>query len=160
MSFAFLNPKSISLSCSAYLTWVLTKIETKMIQEQLKTNTSKSPAVVSRLEVRLALTDKPFLLEFEKFIDSELNRVIARLSTKLGHRMPSISHNLVRSGRNFAIIMSLTDGHSVASYEIELDQEERLFVLNSRDQKFILPTARTLGEILEFLLFNVFVNSK
>jgi hypothetical protein len=39
--------------------------------------------------------------------------------------MPSISHNLVSNGRNFAIVMSLTDGHSVASFEIELDQQER-----------------------------------
>ena len=129
------------------------------IKEEIYRKNSKYSKIVSRIEVRLTIADKNFCNEFEKFIDSQLSLIIDRLIIKLGHQMPSISHDLVKSNDSYAIILSLTDGSRIASYAIDLLLSENCFLLKDSDTSYKLKSATALGAVLEKLFLNIFTKN-
>ena len=129
------------------------------IKEKIYRKNSKYSKIVSRIEVRLTIADKNFRNEFEKFIDSQLSLIIDRLIIKLGHQMPSISHDLVKSNDSYAIILSLTDGSRIASYAIDLLLSENCFLLKDSDKSYKLKSATALGAVLEKLFLNIFTKN-
>ena len=129
------------------------------IKEEIYRKNSKYSKIVSRIEVRLTIADKNFRNEFEKFIDSQLSLIIDRLIIKLGHQMPSISHDLVKSNDSYAIILSLTDGSRIASYAIDLLLSENCFLLKDSDKSYKLKSATALGAVLEKLFLNIFTKN-
>ena len=129
------------------------------IKEEIYRKNSKYSKIVSRIEVRLTIADKNFRNEFEKFIDSQLSLIIERLIIKLGHQMPSISHDLVKSNDSYAIILSLTDGSRIASYAIDLLLSENCFLLKDSDKSYKLKSATALGAVLEKLFLNIFTKN-
>jgi len=153
-------PQNLRPICS-FFNLACFSAEYKMTAKDQSKYTDKhlSP-VVSRLEVRLSIKDKIFRQEFDEFLDIELISIIDRLTLKLGSRLPSITHNLVKNKENYAIILSVTNGFQVASYLIEINASECSFLLKNDSQVIKIHTSITLGEVLEGFLLNRFGNSE
>jgi hypothetical protein len=114
----------------------------------------KPLVAVSQIEARYALQPMGRDLELLQLMGDELPHLAEKFCHEYSHESPSMQHHLFKQGSKFILQVLAQREHRHHDISIYLNLSESAFLVQASDKNYALITAKSVGLVLEKILFS------